>query len=48
MIPAGTEADASRPSPLRALGRGAKKGLRWTSYVVGPVAAVATVLRAWP
>ncbi len=43
MIPAGTEADASRPSPLRALGRGAKKGFRWTSYVVGPAAAVALV-----
>ncbi len=43
MIPAGTEADASRPSPLRAFGRGAKKGFRWTSYVVGPAAAVALV-----
>ncbi len=43
MIPAGTEAETSPPSPLRWLGRGAKRGFWWTSFIVGPAAAVALI-----
>ncbi len=41
IAPGATEAEANapRPSVLRSSWRGAKRGFRWVSYVVGPMAA---------